>query len=120
MQKPYPLGRSVTAARDFTSIPWFDAPMSVIRVTIRVKPGASRSKVGGSYGEPAALVVSVHAQPVDGQANTAVIDAIASVLDVRKADVSVVAGHTGRTKILAIKTADPESIQLRIDELMAR
>lgn len=100
-------------------MPWFDALMSIIRVTIRVKPGASRAKVGGSYGDPAALVVSVHAQPVDGQANTAVIDAIASALDVRKADVSVVAGHTGRTKILAINTADAKSTQLRIDELLA-
>ena len=84
-----------------------------------MKPGASRAKVGGSYGDPAALVVSVHAQPVDGQANTAVIDALSAALDVRKADITVVAGHTGRTKILAIETDDAALIQLRIEELLA-
>ena len=93
--------------------------MSTFRITIRVKPGASRAKVGGSYGDPAALVVSVHAHPVDGQANTAVIDALSAALDVRKADITVVAGHTGRTKILAIETDDAALIQLRIEELLA-
>ena len=93
--------------------------MSTFRITIRVKPGASRAKVGGSYGDPAALVVSVHAQPVDGQANTAVIDALSAALDVRKADITVIAGHTGRTKILAIETDDASSMQLRIEELLA-
>ena len=93
--------------------------MSTFRITIRVKPGASRAKVGGSYGDPAALVVSVHAQPVDGQANTAVIDALSAALDVRKADITVIAGHTGRTKILAIETDDASSMQLRIDALLA-
>ena len=88
-------------------------------MTIRVKPGASRAKVGGSYGDPAALVVSVHAQPVDGQANSAVVDALSAALGVRKADVSVVAGHTGRTKILAIETDDTALMQLRIDALLA-
>ena len=94
--------------------------MSTIRVTIRVKPGASRTKVGGSYGEPAALIVAVNAQPVDGQANAAVIDALAHALEIRKADVTVVAGHTGRTKILAIETNEALSLQARIDELLAR
>ena len=88
-------------------------------MTIRVKPGASRAKVGGSYGDPAALVVSVHAQPVDGQANSAVVDALSAALGVRKADVSVVAGHTCRTKILAIETDDTALMQLRIDALLA-
>jgi len=88
-------------------------------VTIRVKPGASRVSVGGAYGEPAALIVAVHAQPVDGQANTAVIAALSSALDVRKADINVVAGHTGRTKIIAIQTDDEISLRERIAVLLA-
>lgn len=94
--------------------------MSTIRVTIRVKPGASRTKVGGAYGDPAALIVAVQAQPVDGQANASVIEAVATALEIRKSEVTVVPGHTGRTKILAIETNEVQSLQARIDELLAR
>ena len=93
--------------------------MSIVRVTIRVKPGASRVSVGGAYGEPAALIVAVHAQPVDGQANAAVVAALAAALNVRKADISVVAGQTGRTKIIAIQTDDEIALQERISALLA-
>lgn len=88
-------------------------------MTVRVKPGASRARVGGAYGEPSALIVAVHAQPVDGAANSAVISALSAALAVRKADISVVAGHTGRTKIIAIQTTDERDIQQRIAELLA-
>ncbi|MDD2857221.1 MAG: DUF167 domain-containing protein [Candidatus Nanopelagicales bacterium] len=92
--------------------------MEALRITVRVKPGASRARVGGAYGEPAALIVAVHAQPVDGQANTAVIAALASALDVRKADLSVVSGHTARTKVVEISCADAADVQARIDALL--
>ena len=88
-------------------------------MTVRVKPGNSRVRVGGAYGDPAALVITVHAQPVDGAANAAVIAALSTALAVRKADISVVAGHTGRTKIIAIQTADEQDIQRRIAALLA-
>lgn len=92
--------------------------MEALRITVRVKPGASRARVGGAYGEPAALIVAVHAQPVDGQANTAVIAALASALDVRKADLSVVSGHTARTKVVEISCTDAADVQARIDALL--
>ena len=88
-------------------------------MTISVKPGASRVSVGGAYGEPAALIVAVHAQPVDGQANAAVVAALAAALNVRKAEISVVAGQTGRTKIIAIQTDDEIALQERISALLA-
>lgn len=94
------------------------ATMSRVRVTIRVRPGASRARVGGSYGEPAALIVAVHAQPVDGQANAAVIDALAAALGVRRGEVSVVAGHTGRTKVVEIACDDAPALQARIAALL--
>jgi len=46
-----------------------------MRVAIRVRPGASRTRVGGAYGER--LVVAVGARAVDGAATEAALDAVA-------------------------------------------
>ena len=76
---------------------------------MRVRPGASRTKVGGSYGEPASLVVAVQAPAVDGRANEAVCAAIADSLGVAKSSVNIVRGHTGRTKVVSVQDAPDET-----------
>jgi uncharacterized protein YggU (UPF0235/DUF167 family) len=75
-----------------------------MRVTVRVRPGASRTHVGGRYGsgEPPVLVVSVTAPAVDGRANTAVLVAVADALGVRRGAVRLVRGDRARTKVLDI------------------
>ena len=90
--------------------------MSSFRFSIRVKPGASRTKVGGSYGEPPALIVSVNEQPVDGKANEAVIAVVAKALNIRKTDLTVISGHTNRTKVLECAV---EEVAEKVAELMA-
>lgn len=81
--------------------------MSEIRLTVRVKPGASRASVGGRYGE-GQLVVAVTAPPVDGAANEAVVAAVAKALGLRSRQVSIVSGHTSRSKVVAIEVPDDE------------
>jgi uncharacterized protein YggU (UPF0235/DUF167 family) len=67
-------------------------------VTIRVKPGASRTRVGGSYG--GALVVTVQARAVDGKATEAALQALADAVRVRRRDVRLVTGASSRTKVV--------------------
>lgn len=88
-----------------------------IRVTVRVKPGASRNKVRGSYGDPPALVVAVSEPAIDGRASTAVCRALAAALGVSLSKVSIVMGQTSRTKVVEISDSDPQ-IERKIAELL--
>ena len=63
---------------------------------IRVRPNASRNKVGGSVGSPQRLIVAVQAPAVDGKANAAVIKELASAFGVRARDFTIVYGELGR------------------------
>ena len=75
-----------------------------MRVAIRVRPGASRTRVGGAYGER--LVVAVGARAVDGAATEAALDAVAKAFGVRRWAVTLVAGATSRDKVVQIELAD--------------
>lgn len=76
----------------------------IIRLPIRVKPGASRTKVGGRYGEDA-LIVAVQAPAVDGRATEAALKALAKALGCPARDVCLVSGPTSRTKIVEFPDA---------------
>lgn len=87
-------------------------------MTVRVKPGSSRTAVGGCYGD-GQLVVAVSAPPVEGAANAAVVDAVARAFGVRRADVTLVGGQTGRSKVLELK-GDPGALGHRLQELLGK
>jgi len=67
---------------------------------IHVMPRTSRTQPDGVY--DGALKVRLHAPPVDGQANQALIEWLADVLGIAKRDISVLRGTTARRKQLRI------------------
>jgi uncharacterized protein (TIGR00251 family) len=67
---------------------------------IQVMPRASRTQTDGLY--DGALKVRLHAPPVDGQANQALIDWLAHCLGIAKRDISLLRGATARRKQLRI------------------
>jgi hypothetical protein len=71
-----------------------------MRIHVRVKPGASRTAVGGRYGD--ALVVTVTARAVDGKATEAALRAVADAFGVPRRDVALVTGATSRDKIIEL------------------
>ena len=77
---------------------------------IRVRPNASRNKVGGTAGDPPRLVVAVQAPAVDGKANNAVIKELAAAFKLRSRDFTIVFGELGRDKRILID-GDIENLQ---------
>jgi len=68
---------------------------------IRVIPRASKSGIAGMRGD--AVLVRLHAAPVDGAANAELIEVLADVLGVPKRAVSIVAGERGRQKRVRVE-----------------
>ena len=69
-----------------------------VRFSVRVQPRASRTEIAGLHGT--ALKVRVHAPPVDGAANDAVIELLARQLRIPRGNVRVVSGASGRSKVM--------------------
>ncbi len=91
-----------------------------VTVAIRVRPGASRTKVGGCYDGALgpALIVAVGAPAVDGRATEAVLVALARALGVRRRQVSLHIGQTSRDKVVAI-VDPPVDVEDRLTRLRA-
>jgi uncharacterized protein (TIGR00251 family) len=67
---------------------------------VLVQPRASRVKLGPVHDNR--LKVAVTAPPVDGEANAAVIEAIAKALGVARGAVEVIAGASSRRKTVRV------------------
>ena len=83
---------------------------------IRVRPNASRNKVGGTAGDPPRLVVAVQAPAVDGKANAAVVKELALAFGLRARDFTIVHGELARDKRLVVN-GDEFELAKRLEEL---
>jgi len=72
-----------------------------MKLTVRVRANAKHTTVeelpDGSYR------VSVLAAPERGRANRAVVDALADHFSVARSHITILAGHTARTKIIEVR-----------------
>jgi len=85
---------------------------STTRLRVRVSPGARKTEVVGRHGE--AWKLRVAAAPADGKANEAVVGLLAKVLAVPRARVALVAGHSGRDKVVELVGIDPAETDRRL------
>jgi hypothetical protein len=67
---------------------------------VLVQPRASRTRVAGEH--DGRLKIQLAAPPVDGEANAALVAFLADALEVKRADVALLAGETGRRKRVRI------------------
>jgi len=80
-----------------------------VEITIRVVPRAKKTEAAGERG--GALLVRVAAPPVEGAANDALIDFLASSLRVPRRAIRIVSGERGRLKRVAIAGVTAEDLR---------
>ena len=89
----------------------------MLRVAIRVRPGATKSGVGGSI--DGRLLVRVNARAVDGKATSAALRAVAAAFGVRPGDVQLLSGATSRDKLVTVD-GDDDALSARLAALLTQ
>jgi len=82
-------------------------------LAVRVTPRASRNQIVEVLGD-GTIKVHIAAPPVDGEANEELIKFLASVLNIPKSRLEIVAGQTGRDKLISVLDMDAETLHNRI------
>jgi uncharacterized protein len=83
-----------------------------IRLRLHVQPRASRSELAGRHGD--AIKIRLTTPPVHGAANEALLRFLASRLEVPLSALRLVAGGTGRSKVVTIEAITPEDASRRL------
>jgi uncharacterized protein (TIGR00251 family) len=86
----------------------------VVQFEVYAKPRAQKSKVLGW--REGRLDVSLAAPPVDGAANAELVATLAKALGVPKAQVQLVRGETGRTKLVCVHGIGEDELRARFGQ----
>jgi len=84
-------------------------------LAIRVTPRASKNEIVDILSD-GTVKIRLTAPPVEGQANEALVKFLSKVLDVPISSLEIVAGDTGRDKLVSIKDLDAEIVHHKIIE----
>lgn len=82
-------------------------------LAVRVTPRASRNEIDGVLND-GTIKVHLSADPAEGNMNVELVAFLAEVLGVPKTRVEIVAGETGRDKLVSILDMDVETAHQRI------
>ncbi len=77
---------------------------SGVTLAVRAQPGAKKTAITGIYGEGAAaqLKVAVHAPPLEGRANAALVAFLAETFAIPKNAIELTTGELSRSKVFLL------------------
>ncbi len=83
-----------------------------VEIDVRVIPRAGRSALAGE--RDGRVLVRLSAPPVDGAANDALIEFLASLFDCAKRQIRIVSGEKSRSKRVAVTGVSAATVKLRL------
>jgi uncharacterized protein (TIGR00251 family) len=88
---------------------------------VRVTPRASRTAIAGVTGEgiDAALKIALHAPPIEGRANTALIEFLSDLLGTPRSAIEIAGGQHGRSKRIIVHGRSPTEVAPAIEKALS-
>jgi uncharacterized protein (TIGR00251 family) len=84
-------------------------------LAVRVTPRASRNQITEVLSD-GTVKIHLTAAPTEGQANEALIKFLAGILDVAPSKIEIVAGMTGRDKLVSVLDISASDLHQRVIE----
>lgn len=83
-----------------------------VTLTIKVVPRANQNQIVGIEGD--ALKIRLNAPPVEGKANSALIQFLAEMLGVARTQIEIIAGHSARRKIVRVRGISVDEVKAKV------
>ena len=89
-----------------------------VTVAVRAQPGAKKTALAGVYGEGAnaQIKIAIHAPPIEGRANAALIEFLSDFFSISRKSVVLVTGETNRSKVFLLEGVS----KARAEEILTR
>ncbi len=91
-----------------------------VTLAVRAQPGAKKTAIVGVYGEgdSAQLKIAVHAPPVEGRANEALVAFLAELFGVPKRSVEIVSGELSRSKVFFVGSLTVQQMRSMLSKVI--
>jgi uncharacterized protein (TIGR00251 family) len=91
-----------------------------VTLAVRAQPGAKKTAITGVYGEgsTAQLKIAIHAPPLEGRANAALMEFLAECFGVSKNAVDLMSGEASRSKVFLLRGVALEVVKSMLAERM--
>jgi uncharacterized protein len=93
-----------------------------VTLAIRAQPGAKKTAILGVYGDGPVtqLKIAVHAPPLEGRANAALVEFLADVFSLPKSVIEIVSGESSRSKVFLLRGITVARATALIDQVMKK
>jgi uncharacterized protein len=84
-----------------------------VTLAVRAQPGAKKTTIIGLYGEgsSAQLKIAVQAPPIEGRANSALLEFLAERFGIPKNSVELMTGELSRSKVFLLRGVTLQQVQ---------